>query len=40
MWWNFVASTPELIAAARTRWAEGGFADIPGETERLPLPAR
>ncbi|HET8730892.1 MAG TPA: pirin family protein [Moraxellaceae bacterium] len=40
MWWNFVASTPDLISAARTRWAEGGFPDVPGETERLPLPAR
>lgn len=40
IWWNFVASRPELIAAARERWAEGGFDDVPGESERLPLPAR
>ena len=38
LWWNFVASDRERIAAARERWAAGGFADVPGETERLPLP--
>lgn len=40
LWWNFVASEQALIAAARERWAAGGFADVPGEAERLPLPAR
>lgn len=40
LWWNFVASDRDLIAAARERWAAGDFADVPGETERLPLPAR
>lgn len=40
IWWNFVASDPSLIVAARERWAAGDFADVPGETERLPLPAR
>jgi len=24
MWWNFVARTPEEIAAAADRWAGGG----------------
>lgn len=38
LWWNFVASNRELIVAARERWAAGGFADVPGETGRLPLP--
>lgn len=38
LWWNFVASDRALIAAARERWAAGGFDDVPGESERLPLP--
>lgn len=38
LYWNFVATDRERIAAARERWAAGGFADVPGETERLPAP--
>jgi redox-sensitive bicupin YhaK (pirin superfamily) len=40
IWWNFVASDPARIAAARARWAEGGFPAVPGETESVPLPVR
>jgi redox-sensitive bicupin YhaK (pirin superfamily) len=40
IWWNFVASSPALIAEARRRWADEEFAPVPGETERLPLPVR
>jgi redox-sensitive bicupin YhaK (pirin superfamily) len=36
--WNFVATDPALIAAAKTRWQEDAFAKVPGETERIPLP--
>lgn len=39
LWWNFVASSKELIEAARVDWAEGRFPLVPGdENERIPLP--
>lgn len=38
IWWNFVASTPERIDAAKARWANRQFAPVPGETEFIPLP--
>ena len=38
IWWNFVASTPERIERAKREWAEGKFAQVPGETEFIPLP--
>jgi redox-sensitive bicupin YhaK (pirin superfamily) len=38
IWWNFVASTPERIEAAKARWANRRFAPVPGETEFIPLP--
>lgn len=40
VWWNFVSSEPARIAAARTRWAEGDFPPVPGETEIVALPVR
>ena len=40
IWWNFVASSRELIDAAKRRWREGEFPPVPGETEFIPLPAR
>ncbi|MDO8267125.1 MAG: pirin family protein [Moraxellaceae bacterium] len=40
MWWNLVSSDPALIEQARCDWAEGRFPDVPGETDRIPLPAR
>jgi redox-sensitive bicupin YhaK (pirin superfamily) len=39
IWWNFVSSSPERIAQAKDDWAAGRFAPVPGETERIPLPA-
>ncbi len=39
--WNFVASSRELIGAARTSWTgypNEQFAQVPGETEWIPLP--
>ena len=39
MWWNFVASDRALIEAAAARWEAGGFDAIPGETERIAMPA-
>lgn len=38
IWWNFVASTRELIDEAARRWANAGFPLVPGETEFIPLP--
>jgi quercetin 2,3-dioxygenase len=38
MWWNFVARTPEEIAAATTRWRAGEFGTV-GRYQGKPLPA-
>ena len=39
LWWNLVASRPELIEAAKKRWRDGGFATVPGDdSEFIPLP--
>lgn len=40
VWWNFVASSRERIEQAKQDWAEGRFAEVPGETEFIPLPER
>lgn len=40
IWWNFVASSRELIEDAKMRWREQRFAAVPGETGFIPLPAR
>ncbi|MNF43656.1 Quercetin 2,3-dioxygenase [compost metagenome] len=37
--WNFVASSPELIEQARSRWAAGDWPVVPGESSRIELPA-
>lgn len=37
--WNFVASSRDKLKAAGERWASGGFAMVPGETDWIPLPA-
>lgn len=39
VWWNFVAASPERIEQAKADWQAGRFADVPGETERIPLPS-
>jgi redox-sensitive bicupin YhaK (pirin superfamily) len=36
--WNFVASDPELIIQARSRWAAGDWPVVPGEPGRIELP--
>lgn len=38
IFWNFVASSREAIDEAKKRWRERRFADVPGETEWIPLP--
>jgi redox-sensitive bicupin YhaK (pirin superfamily) len=40
IWWNFVASSRELIDSASERWRHQSFPPIPGETEFIPLPER
>jgi redox-sensitive bicupin YhaK (pirin superfamily) len=38
IWWNFVASSRDLIEDAKQRWRDGRFERVPGETEFIPLP--
>ena len=38
VWWNFVASSPERIEAAKADWRAGRFKMVPGDTEFIPLP--
>jgi len=40
LWWNFVASTPERIEAAKGKWRAGEFGRVPGDDEFIPLPDR
>lgn len=40
IYWNFVATSKELIEAAKTKWLNQDFAPVPGETEFVPLPER
>jgi redox-sensitive bicupin YhaK (pirin superfamily) len=40
IYWNFVASDQADIEDAKQRWQDDRFAHVPGETERIPLPAR
>lgn len=39
-WWNFVSSSRERIEQAKADWEAGRFAQVPGETEFIPLPDR
>jgi len=38
IYWNFVASTKELIEKAKKNWLEQNFPPVPGETGFVPLP--
>jgi len=38
IWWNFVASSRDLIEDAKQLWRNGHFPRVPGETEFIPLP--
>lgn len=38
IYWNFVATSQELIDRAKTNWREQRFAPVKGETEFIPLP--
>ena len=38
VWWNFVSSRRDRLEQAGADWTAGRFPDVPGETERIPLP--
>ena len=38
LWWNFVASDPARIERAAAAWDADAMGQVPGETERIPLP--
>lgn len=44
IWWNFVSTSKERIEQAGAAWTTGdasqGMGQVPGETERIPLPER
>jgi hypothetical protein len=40
IWWNFVSSSKERIERAKDDWRADRFGQVPGETERIPLPER
>ena len=40
IWWNFVASSPQMIDTAKERWRKQDYPPVPGETEFIPLPER
>jgi redox-sensitive bicupin YhaK (pirin superfamily) len=37
-WWNFVSSRIDRIEKAKADWRNGNFAQVPEETEFIPLP--
>jgi redox-sensitive bicupin YhaK (pirin superfamily) len=39
IWWNFVSSSLERIERAKLDWHEHRFGPVPGDDERIPLPA-
>lgn len=38
IWWNFVSSSKDRIEQAKEDWKAGRFAQVPEETEFIPLP--
>lgn len=40
IYWNFVATSKELIEDAKEKWLKQEFEPVPGETEFVPLPER
>jgi redox-sensitive bicupin YhaK (pirin superfamily) len=40
IYWNFVATTKELIEAAKDKWLKQEFEPVPGETDFVPLPKK
>ena len=40
IWWNFVSRSRERILKAADDWEHDRLGQVPGETEKIPLPAR
>ena len=40
LWWNFVSSSRKRMEQAKKDWREGRFAEVPGETDFIPLPTK
>lgn len=40
IWWNFVSSRRERIHQAADEWERDALGQVPGETERIPLPEK
>jgi len=40
VWWNFVASDPDLLEQAKSDWKAGSFEMVPGDDEFIPLPEK
>jgi redox-sensitive bicupin YhaK (pirin superfamily) len=38
LWWNFVSSDQERIEQAKADWVDRRFAQVPGDSEFIPLP--
>lgn len=38
IWWNLVSSSQEKIELAKASWKDGTFPQVPGDSERIPLP--
>jgi redox-sensitive bicupin YhaK (pirin superfamily) len=38
IWWNFVASTQDLMEGAKVRWSEQTMGKVPHEVDWIPLP--
>ncbi|WP_316746710.1 pirin family protein [Pedobacter gandavensis] len=38
IYWNFVATSKDIIEQAKTKWLEQSFEKVPGETDFVPLP--
>ncbi|MBB2149711.1 pirin family protein [Pedobacter gandavensis] len=38
IYWNFVATTKDIIEEAKTKWLEQSFDNVPGEADFVPLP--
>ncbi|MBA2379059.1 MAG: hypothetical protein H0V76_05745 [Blastocatellia bacterium] len=38
MWWNFAATSKDLIEEAKLRWHRGEFDSIPNEKGFVPRP--
>jgi len=40
IWWNYVASSQDMIEQAKADWVAQKFGAVPGETEFIPLPEK